>query len=177
MSDESGDQRDRAGRLTTTIPRPAQRRASDAGRSRLGVIPRRDGRTDRISTRRSRWLFGLAAIVIALAIGAALFALPVRTWLDQDQRIDALEFELDEVQDVNTELDDEVARLQTDEGVIEAAREDLGMVMPGEQRRTVLELPPLPRNVPAGWPYVHVGQLLDLREREANQPIDQENPE
>lgn len=154
-----------SGRLTTIIPRPAHRRASDAGRSRLGVRRRRS--PDRISSRRSGWVFGLAALVVAGAIAAALFVLPVRTWFDQDRQIDALENELDEMRSVNDDLTDEVERLQTDEGIVEAAREELGQMQANENRQTMLGNPDLPRDLPDGWPYTQVDQILLVQDNAA----------
>jgi len=154
------------GRLTTMIPRPKGRRASDAGRSRLGDIRlRRVPRADRIAPRRrSAWLFGLAALVVAGSIGAALFGLPVRTWFEQDDQLQGLEHELSELQTVNNDLQNEVDRLQTDEGMIEAAREELGHVQAGDNRETMMPLPPLPRDLPDGWPYSQVDHILAIRE-------------
>lgn len=164
------------GRLTTTIPRPKDRRASDAGRSRLGDIGRRRRlpRADRIAgRRRSAWLFGLAGLAIAGAIGAALFLIPVRTWFEQDRQLDGLEHELSELQTVNQDLENEVAQLQTDAGIIEAAREELGHILPGDNRRTMQPLPPLPRDLPDGWPYSQVGQIIAIREAAAvAEPVD-----
>ena len=158
---------DRGGRLTTTIPRPVNRRASDVGRSRLGDTNRAGPKGDRISSRRSAWLFGLAALVIAGAIGAALFGLPVRNWFDQNDQIGALEHELDEMRSVNNDLQDEVDRLQTADGITEAARVELGQVQAGDERQTVLDYPDLPRTLPAGWPYTQVDQILVMRANEA----------
>lgn len=154
------------GRLTTTIPRPTERRASDLGRSRLRDIRRRRlRRADRITPRRrAAWLFGLAALVVAGSIGAALFGLPVRTWFEQDQQLQGLEHELSELQTVNNDLQSEVDRLQTDDGIIEAAREELGHVQAGDNRQTMLALPPLPRDLPDGWPYSQVDSILAIRE-------------
>jgi len=154
------------GRLTTTIPRPTARRASDLGRSRLGDIRRRRvRRADRITPRRrSAWLFGLAALVVAGSIGAALFGLPVRTWFEQDQQLQGLEHELSELQTVNNDLESEVDRLQTDDGIVEAAREELGHVQAGDNRQTMLALPSLPRDLPDGWPYSQVDSILAIRE-------------
>jgi cell division protein FtsB len=153
-----------ANHLTTTIKRPANRRASDAGRSRLV-----DNRRRRIDSRRplprvsTTWLFGLAALVVAGAIAAALFGLPVRTWFDQDNELKALEHELTEMQAVNHDLQGEVDRLQTDDGIREAAREELGHIQSGDKRQTMLELPPLPTDLPEGWPYAQVEAIIVLR--------------
>jgi hypothetical protein len=112
-------------------------------------------------------LFGLAGLAIAGAIGAALFLLPVRTWFDQDRQLDGLEHELSELQTVNDDLDDEVGLLLTDEGIVGAAREELGHIQPGDHRETMQPLPPLPRDLPQGWPYSQVGQIIAIREAAA----------
>ena len=159
------------GRLTTTIARPKGRRASDAGRSRLGDIGRRRRvpRGDRIAGRRRLGLlFGLAGLAVALAIGAALFLLPVRTWFDQDRQLDGLGRELSELQTVNDDLEDEVKLLQTDDGIVGAAREELGHIQPGDSRLTMQPLPALPRDLPQGWPYSQVSQILAIREAAAS---------
>ena len=150
---------------TTTIRRPPNRRASDAGRSRLGDVRRRRWATTRVPLPRlsTTWLFGLAALVVAGAIAAALFGLPVRTWFDQDSELQALEHELTEMQSVNHDLQGEVDRLQTDDGIREAAREELGLVEAGDNRQTMLELPPLPTDLPDGWPYSQVEAIVAVR--------------
>jgi hypothetical protein len=167
------DRRDEpGGHLTTTIRRPPHRRASDAGRSRLGDVRRRRWAATRVPLPRlsTTWLFGLAALVVAGAIAAALFGLPVRTWFDQDSELQALEHELTEMQSVNHDLQGEVDRLQTDDGIREAAREELGHVQAGDNRQTMLELPPLPTDLPAGWPYSQVEAIVAVRAAVAAPP-------
>jgi cell division protein FtsB len=150
---------------TTSIPRPKQKpKASDAGRSRLGDFTRPIPVDKRI-LRRPRWvLFGGAFIlVIGATIIAALFILPVQTWMDQDVDLARRQAELDELQKVNGQLAGEVDRLQTDDGIREAAREEIGFVEAGDQRSTILPLPPLPRDLPDGWPYNVVTGILAAR--------------
>jgi hypothetical protein len=169
--DERRPPDDRVGHLTTTVQRPSNRRASDAGRSRLV-----DNRRRKIAARAplprfsTTWLFGLAALVVAGAIAAALFGLPVRTWFDQDSELQALDHELTEMQSVNHDLQGEVDRLRTDDGIREAARDELGLVQSGDRRLTMLELPPLPSDLPAGWPYSQVAAILDVRAALATPP-------
>jgi hypothetical protein len=91
----------------------------------------------------------------------------VRTWFDQDRQLDGLEHELSELQTVNDDLEDEVGLLQTDDGIVGAAREELGHIRPGDNRETMLPLPPLPRDLPQGWPYSQVGQIIAIREAAA----------
>jgi hypothetical protein len=157
---------DGGGRSTTTIPRP-RRRASDAGRARIAdARARRDrfDRGDRIAPqRRTAWLFGLGALVVAAAIAAALFGLPARTWFAQDDDIAKLQNELSEVNAVNSDLDDEVQRLQTDEGIRAAIRQELGNIMQGDRRESLQDLPLLPRNLPNAWPYSPPLRIIALR--------------
>ncbi len=151
-------------RTTTIIRKPAPRAASDEGRSRLGDYTRPIAREQRI-TRDRRPAFALAviALVVATAIGAALFGLPVRTWFDQNDEVQSLDRELDELQAVNAELQSEVDRLQTDAGIREAARDELGMTEWGEQRQTATGAPALPSDLPDGWPYAAAEQIITIR--------------
>jgi hypothetical protein len=155
---------DGGGRSTTTIPRPRSRRASDAGRARVADARARRDRGDRIAPqRRTAWLFGLGALVVAAAIAAALFGLPARTWFSQDDELAKLNHELSEVNAVNSDLDDEVQRLQTDEGIRAAIRQELGNIVQGERRESLQDLPLLPRNIPNAWPYSPPIRILALR--------------
>lgn len=109
---------------------------------------------------------GLFGVAILTAITAAVFVLPIQTWFDQDDTLAQRQAELDELQRVNGQLASEVERLQTDDGIREAAREEIGFVEQGDQRQTILPLPPLPRDLPDGWPYNVVTQILNARTAE-----------
>jgi cell division protein FtsB len=151
-------------RTTTIIRKPSGRRASDEGRSRLGDLTRPIARDQRITkNRKPALLFGLVALLVAGAIGAALFGLPVRTWFEQDDELRQLDNELSEFQAVNAELQNEVDRLMTDAGLAEAAREELGLIEAGEQRQTIAGWPLLPTDFPDGWPYTAAEQMMTLR--------------
>jgi hypothetical protein len=113
--------------------------------------------------RRPAIIFGISALVVAGAIGAALFGLPVRTWFEQDDQLRRLDHELSELQSVNAELQNEVDRLQTPAGVAEAAREELGLIEAGERRQTVAGWPLLPADLPDGWPYSAAEQIIAIR--------------
>jgi cell division protein FtsB len=155
------------GRIST-IAKPLGRRASDAGRSRLADYTRPIARQQRITrARRPAFAAGLIGLLVVVTIGAALFGLPLRTWFAQDDELADLETELDELQAVNADLSGEVARLQTEAGIIEAARDNLGMTRFGERRQTVLGIPDLPTDLPDGWPYAAVERIIALR---AEQP-------
>jgi hypothetical protein len=87
----------------------------------------------------------------------------VRTWFEQSDRISALEYELGELQAVNDDLETEVGRLQSEAGIREAAREELGQIEPGDRRQAMPALPALPRNFPVGWPYSQVSDIMRVR--------------
>ena len=149
---------------TTTLIRKAPRPASDAGRSRLPDLTRPIDREQRIAkNRRPALLLGTVGVLLAGTIGAALFVLPVRTWFHQDERIDQLRTQLDTTEDVNTDLQQEVYELQTDDGISAAAREELGYIQLNERRQTIMDLPGVPEDLPDGWPYGPVEQIVNLR--------------
>ena len=106
---------------------------------------------------------GLFAVAVFAAIGAAVFVLPIGTWRDQDTDLEQRQAQLDELQRVNNELEAEVIRLETPDGIREAAREDYGYVEIGEERASILPLPPLSTDLPDGWPYNVVNQILAVR--------------
>ena len=138
--------------------------ASDAGRSRLGDLTRPISVDRRITRRRrSTVLLGVVALAIAGAIAAALFVLPVQTYFAQDVSIERRQGQLDQLEAVNAELQAEVDRLRTADGIREAAREEIGFAEPGERRLTLLALPDLPTDLPDGWPYSMVSDIIALR--------------
>jgi hypothetical protein len=104
----------------------------------------------------------LALGVIAI-IAFAVFVLPIGTWRGQSVDLEQRQEQLDELRRVNAELEAETLRLDTPDGIREAAREDYGFIDIDEERATVLPLPPLPTALPDGWPYNVVTQIIDVR--------------
>jgi cell division protein FtsB len=154
-----------SGKTTSTVERPeTPPRASDRGHSRLGDLSRPIPVDRRIARhRQSTVLLTFIALVIAGSLAAALFLLPVKTLFNQDRQISERRDQLSQLQAVNDDLRREVARLQTDDGVREAAREQLGFIEQGERRQTILDLPPVPTDLPDGWPYSLVEGITALR--------------
>jgi cell division protein FtsB len=150
---------------TTSIPRPKEpAKASDEGRSRLGDFTRPIPVEKRIFRRPKLALFsGVFVLLVIGTIAAAVFILPMGTWIDQGDELDRRQAELDELQRVNGQLAGEVERLGTEDGIREAAREEIGFVEEGDQRSTILPLPPVPRDLPDGWPYNVVTQIFAAR--------------
>lgn len=111
-------------------------------------------------------MYALFAALLALGVigaaAAAVFVLPISTWRDQDLDLVAREAQLEELTRVNSELQREVDRLMTDDGIREAARQDYGYVEQGERRMSILPFPELTLDVlPRGWPYNPVLQIVD----------------
>ena len=102
-------------------------------------------------SRRVRRLFVVALVVVGILF---TFGNPARTWYDQNQRIAA-------ARERNTVLDEQSRRLQaradqlgTDAEVERLAREDHGLVYPGEEAFGILPAPAsdLPVSPPAPQP-------------------------
>lgn len=105
----------------------------------------------------------LTVLVVLVILGAAIFVLPIQTWRDQNVDLDQRQAQLDELEKVNVELAAEVDRLQTDDGIREAAREEIGFVEAGEERSSILPFPPLPADLPDGWPYSVATSIIEAR--------------
>jgi cell division protein FtsB len=152
-------------RTSTTLDRPTTpQRAADRGRSRVGDLTRPLQIDRRItSNRRGGILLSIVALAIAGALAAALFLLPVKTLFAQDAEINRTRDELAQLQAVNDDLRDEVERLRTDDGVREAAREQLGFIEEGELRQSIKDLPAVPTDLPDGWPYSLVEGIVTMR--------------
>jgi cell division protein FtsB len=149
---------------STTVDRPPMR-AADRGRSRLGDLTR-PLPIDRRITHDRRWtvLLALTALTIAGALGAALFVLPAQTWFSQGDEIERDRTDLTQLQTINADLQSEVERLHTDDGIREAARDQLGFIEQGETRQSVLDMPSVPTDLPNGWPYNLVEGVVQLRQ-------------
>ncbi|MCU1366092.1 MAG: hypothetical protein JWL72_1747 [Ilumatobacteraceae bacterium] len=113
---------------------------------------------------RGRLIVGAIGTLIALAIGAALFVLPVKSWMRQRDDLNVRTAELQTLDQANTQLQTEVDRLQTDEGVREAARTEIDYVPDGAQRTTALPTPAASTALPAGWPYNLVSAIIAIRQ-------------
>jgi len=71
--------------------------------------------------------------------------------------------EMAATESVNGDLQQEVNELQTDDGIRAAAREQLGYQQVNERRETIVGVPDLPTDLPDGWPYGPVEQIINLR--------------
>lgn len=155
------------GHKTSSIPRPRDPTRARATATTEGTkhdFTRPIARDKQLVKGRGKRIFiAVGATVITAALVAALFVLPVQAWLRQRDEIDSKQAQLDVLDKANAELAGDVARLETPDGIKEAAREEIGFVERGEVRFTVMPAPAAPLTLPTGWPYDAVGQIIAVR--------------
>ncbi|HNJ97526.1 MAG TPA: septum formation initiator family protein [Ilumatobacteraceae bacterium] len=158
--------RNSSGHKTSSIPRP-----KDPTRPRARVNDTRRGEFTRpiprdkqlVQGRGKRGTIAVFAVVVSAALVAALFVLPIKAYMRQQDDMDRKQAEVAALQQLNADLAEEVARLQTPAGIEEAAREEIGYVQRGEMRLTVLPEPDAPITMPDGWPYDTVAAIVSVR--------------
>jgi hypothetical protein len=105
---------------------------------------------------------GIAVVVLAALVGS-VFVVPLRDWWRQGDDLGRREQELATLLDVNARLEREITGLKTPEGAVRAAREELGFVVDGEQRISLIDRGGLPGVLPSGWPYSVVDGIVATR--------------
>ncbi len=167
------------GHRTTCIQRPRDatqasaraRSAESADSSRFAEFTRPIAKDKRlVKGRGKRLVFSLVALVIAAALIASLFVLPVKSWLQQRDDLAQKQNELAVLNNANAQLAADVTRLQTPDGIKEAARQEVGYVGIGEQRISVLATPNAPLTLPTGWPYDAIAQIVAVRNTPVTTP-------
>jgi len=99
---------------------------------------------------RRRGLLGLLLASVVLAGLLFLFVLPGRTYLSQRSNLSSTAARIRVLGTENAKLQQRVKQLQTDAEVERIAREQYGMVKPGEQAFAIL--PPKPPTPPPPAP-------------------------
>ncbi len=118
----------------------------------------RPPRRRRLRARPVAWVwFAVGAVVLAGAL--LLMVLPTRTYLQQRSRAAALEHQLSEAEARNAELQARVTLLDTPAEIERIARQQYGLVKPGEQAYAVLPAA-APTSLPALWPYTLLTPLV-----------------
>ena len=115
---------------------------------------------------RSKGLRRAAGIVVGGVFASLVFTLgymPIRDFFGQRAVLAQKQTEYDTLSDATEELQTEVNKLQTPEGVRNAARTQLNMVYPGEKRVHLLPSPALPTQLPQQWPYTMVSGIVAVR--------------
>jgi hypothetical protein len=113
--------------------------------------------------RRIGRLVGVVGGGVCLAGLLAVGLFPTRTFLDQ--RADTAESEqrLEVIRDQNQAMEDELAKLETDEEIARLAREQYNMVEEGEEAYQILPAPLPPLELPEIWPFGPMIRPEDVR--------------
>jgi cell division protein FtsB len=111
----------------------------------------------------------VALATIALVVGIGMF--PARAYLDQKQTIAQTQGQLTKLQADNASTQDEVNRLNTDDEIEKVARQQYGLVKPGEEVYHLLPAPRDPLTMPDQWPFSSLRRRLG-----ALAPPDQASP-
>ncbi len=116
-----------------------------------------------ISNPITRWIARLALATVVVAGGTSLFFFPLMDFVTQRSAIAEKSTEFAALADANEQLQTEVIALQTPEGIRNAARAQLGYVLPGEERLSLVPMPKLPTDLPPTWPYTLITDILTVR--------------
>lgn len=94
------------------------------------------------------------ALFVAV-LGGVLFlgVFPTRTYIEKKQAVATNEARLQELDTVNAKAQAQVDALKTDAEIERIAREQYGLVKPGEETYHVLPSPQDPVQVPDAWPF------------------------
>ncbi len=106
-------------------------------------------------------------LVVVFSFGNSFLVLPLTSWFGQRTEIDSRQAELDTIKKATDELQTEVDRLKTPDGIQDAAREELGFVVAGEARQQIVGDAAAPIDLPTGWPYDLVTQIISVKVNEA----------
>lgn len=89
---------------------------------------------------RRRALWGVMAGVV-VAVGLFLFGYPTRTYLEQRTQLSQQQAKLDRLAAQNQSLSGEASRLQNTAEIERIARQDYGLVQPGQEAYAILPSP------------------------------------
>jgi cell division protein FtsB len=164
------------GHRTSTIARPRQpeHQAKDATRTSADGTKSRSGILDDFTTpipldkrlvrrRTNRLALSTFAVLIVAALVAAVFVLPVQSWMRQNDQLKDRKGDLATLNATNDQIQAENDRLQTNDGIKEAARDEIDYVDEGEKRISVTAVGAAPAVLPAGWPYDQITRIVELR--------------
>ena len=105
------------------------------------------------------------AVIVALVLSMSVF--PVRSLINQRNLIAQKELEYAQYEDVIENLQDQVSYLQTEAGLQDAIRTQLGYLHYNERRLPMMDMPALSTTLPERWPYTIVSTMLLVRSLES----------
>lgn len=114
-------------------------------------------------SRSTKAIVRTGGLLVGLAAMFALFIIPITDFIEQREALAKKTAEFEALADANEELQNEVNDLSTPEGIRNAARTQLGYVLPGEQKLSFAQTPLLPTTLPDQWPYTMVTSIVAVR--------------
>jgi hypothetical protein len=140
------------------------RRIGDRTRDLSRAIARPTPEHSRLTRFKSvQLLLRVGGATVALAAMFSLFVFPVRDYVSQSGSLTRKLGEIEALAEANEQLQNEVNDLATPEGIRNAARSQLGYVLPGEQRIALAPMPDLPTVLPNTWPYTLISDIVTIR--------------
>jgi cell division protein FtsL len=128
-------------------PRPApsaRGKATARGKVKATAKPKRTPRARREGRARRRPSMRFALLLVVLVGLLFAFVYPTRTFLDQRDQTNKARAQLEVLQSENARLARESKRLSTDSEIERIAREQYGLVKPGERPFVILPAPTTP---------------------------------
>ena len=98
-----------------------------------------------------RYAIPLGALLMAVLL--SFVAVPTHSMFKQQLAVRRASAELNELQTSNAELRDKLDEVLQDDAIERQAREQFGLVYPGEESYTVPPAPVPDVNLPRGWPF------------------------
>lgn len=108
---------------------------------RPSVRPPREETSITWERRRVRLILPVLLVVAVLSAVVLGFVSPIRQLLAQERRIDETRGQADELDAKNQRLNERIDQLQRDSVIRQIAREELGLVMPGEEAYVLVPTP------------------------------------
>jgi cell division protein FtsB len=102
-------------------------------------------------------------VIVAVVLVGVLFAgvYPTQTYFRQRDELDDKEAQLDDAQATNAELEGRVGELTDADNVELMAREEFGLVEPGEEVYAVVPSERTPVELPETWPLTQLSVRLE----------------
>ncbi len=135
----------------------ARRRPASRGAAPKKARPAPSRRAPRPGRRIAIGLAVSFVLVLVLLLGV----FPTRQWLDQRDELRDRQAELARQQEEQEQLEQRIAVLQTEEEVERMARDEFGMVRPGEDPYRVLPPAVPPVDLPDAWPFAGADDWLN----------------
>lgn len=108
----------------------------------------------------------IGAVLIVISFGNSFIWLPAKSWMGQRNEAAGRQTELDTLRQASEQIQQEIEWLKTPAGIESAARSELGYVMAGEKRKVLVGTATAPTDLPPGWPYDLVTQIVTVIENE-----------